>query len=463
VGVRPTPIIHQDQSPVVKQIVLALKQLLSKRNDLRELSIEKIPLFIPPLIELGNALEQQTCRLSYLSLSGCQIGDLGFSKLQRFLSRRDVVSRLDLSGCDLSPVAMTIIIDTLKARMLRGSGQFWRENLRNATDHVEESHFNGIRVLKLNENARLADSITPLLTAIIYDDLRCLERVELRRCEIAPNPKLDSVLEDMLDKIPSSLSVLDLRQNPIMQNETSRNLVQILMSKLLIAHPKTEYDSVRLTPRSDPNETITKVRGFFGARRSISMGDLSNAYSNGERHKSKRSVAKTTGKMTDKKGKKMGKRVLGGSTETPDSNSDIDSPIDTEYCDLPGTKEKSRVPRNAPTENVDENGNLHECLKLEQAARERERQRRRDSELKYSQLSSRISTLEHILQDKDDQIQSLLAEKEGHVLVEENLLRTIENSFSKFQDFLGMLNELGLSQLTELEEFRELNELASMK
>jgi hypothetical protein len=186
VGVRPTPIIHQDQSPVVKQIVLALKQLLSKRNDLRELSIEKIPIFIPPLIELGNALEQQTCRLSYLSLSGCQIGDLGFSKLQRFLSRRDVVSRLDLSGCDLSPVAMTIIIDTLKARMLRGSGQFWRENLRNATDHVEESHFNGIRVLKLNENARLADSITPLLTAIIYDDLRLASVIRLGtifRCE----------------------------------------------------------------------------------------------------------------------------------------------------------------------------------------------------------------------------------------------------------------------------------------
>ena len=113
---------------------------------------------------------------------------------------------------------------------------------------------------------------------------------------------------------------------------------------------------------------------------------------------------------------------------------DIESPIDTEYCDLPGTKEKSRIDRKAsPIENVDENENLRECLKLEQAARERERLRRRDSELKYSQLSSRISTLEHILQDKDDQIQSLLAEKEGHVLVEENLLRTIENSFSKFQ------------------------------
>ena len=162
---------------------------------------------------------------------------------------------------------------------------------------------------------------------IEHEIFRCLERVELRRCEIGPNPKLDSVLEDMLDKIPSSLSVLDLRQNPIMQNETSRNLVQILMSKLLIAHPKTEYGSVRLTPRSDPNETITKVRGVFGARRSTSMGDLSNAFSNGEqRHKSKRSVArtKTSAKMTDKTGKKSGKRMLGGSTETPDSNSGLD-------------------------------------------------------------------------------------------------------------------------------------------
>ena len=79
-------------------------------------------------------------------------------------------------------------------------------------------------MLKLNDNPRIADAVIPLLTAIIYDDIRHLERVELRRCHIQPSPTLDSILEDMLDKIPRALTVLDVRENEILENETTKNL-----------------------------------------------------------------------------------------------------------------------------------------------------------------------------------------------------------------------------------------------
>ena len=84
-------------------------------------------------------------------------------------------------------------------------------------------------------------------------------------------------------------------------------------------------------------------------------------------------------------------------------------------------------------EKFNEMRDLVDALHQERLGREREIQMRRDSEAKYQQLSSRISTLENIIQSKDNQIQTLLNEKKGNVLVEENLLCTIEESFSKFQ------------------------------
>lgn len=221
---RPIPIIHQDNSPIQKQIIQSIKQLLSKKNDLRDLSIEQIHLYIPTLVELGNALDQKYCRISSLSLNRCKIGDLGFSKVNRYLKHRDALFKLDLSGCDLSPVAMVMIIETLKCQYMRGQGQFWIDNLRKSPFETDQSTSSGIKVLKLNDNPRIADAVIPLLTAIIYDDIRHLERVELRRCNIQPCPTLDSILEDMLDKIPRALSVLDFRENAILENETTKKL-----------------------------------------------------------------------------------------------------------------------------------------------------------------------------------------------------------------------------------------------
>ena len=43
---RPTPIIHQDKSIIPSQIAEALKTLLSKKNDLKEVAIENIQLTV---------------------------------------------------------------------------------------------------------------------------------------------------------------------------------------------------------------------------------------------------------------------------------------------------------------------------------------------------------------------------------------------------------------------------------
>ena len=410
------------------------------------------------MTELGAALEQKYCNIINLSLNRCRIGDLGFSKIYRYLKNREVLNRLDLSGCDLSPVAMTMVIETLKSQYMRGQGQFWVDNLRKLEHEIDQSKSSGIKVLKLNDNPRIADAVIPLLTAIIYDDIRYIERIELRRCAIQPSPKFDSLLEDMLDKIPRSLSVVDLRENALLENETTRDLVQLLMSKLLTTHPKSEYDVLKRSPRPLLNEkkatTITekslrKIKSK--ASRRVSINELSSAINQLPTVVAAGQTGfvpwRTAEKSIEKKIKSTCKRygVGLGSTETPDSSSDIDSHVGAEYCDLPGTSDQytdqpPAEPVQIETDRFNETTDLVDCLNRERAERELEVQSRRDCEAKYQQLSSRLSTLEHILQSKDDQIQSLLDEKEGHVLVEEHLLRTIEQSFSKFQGKIQTAN-----------------------
>ena len=97
---------------------------------------------------LAFALEKDFCNLRVLSLSSSKMGDLGLSKIQKYLKNTETIERLDLSGCDLSPVATTIVIDMLKTRMLKGTGYFWTENLRKNFDELDEKWY-GVRVLKV--------------------------------------------------------------------------------------------------------------------------------------------------------------------------------------------------------------------------------------------------------------------------------------------------------------------------
>lgn len=239
------------------------------------------------------------------------------------------------------------------------------------------------------------------------------------------------------------------------------------MTQLLTRHPKSEYDTIRIikSPRDryrdlNVTKTITpKSRHVTKSMTAIdtAVKDLPVVVPAG---RTGFVPWRTAEKSTERKVKSIAKRYGVGSTETPDSSSDIDSHIDTEYRDLPGTQIPEIEKKQEVVPVCDDQADLISCLYRERAEREREAELRADCEAKYKQLSLRISTLENILQAKDDQIQSLIDEKDGNVLVEENLLRTIEQSFSKFQGFLAMLNELGLSELTEMAEFKELNDLA---
>ena len=72
------------------------------------------------------------------------------------------------------------------------------------------------------------------------------------------------------------------------------------------------------------------------------------------------------------------------------------------------------------------------------------------AERKYSELSSRIVQLENIIDSKNEKIIQLEKEKQGCILVEEDLLKHVETSFANFQSLLNKLHELGLGELAAM-------------
>ena len=165
----------------------------------------------------------QFCSISSLSLRDCSIGDLGYSKLQNFLRGNSILREFDVSSCDLSAVAMSMIVDTLKSQFMMGHGKNWEDNLReehNSRNTVRNNYSSGLQTIKMNKNPRIGSSVVALFSSISEDDIRCLERVELRNCGIPSNREVDFALRELIENVPENLAVFDLRQNVLLDNDT---------------------------------------------------------------------------------------------------------------------------------------------------------------------------------------------------------------------------------------------------
>jgi hypothetical protein len=133
----------------------------------------------------------------------------------------------------------------------------------------------------------------------------------------------------LIEKAPKSLALLDFRENPLLENENSRNLVQFLMSKLFASNPNTEYEILKsLSPRETKPRHRTRAKSPQSrkSQKSISMAELTMAMDNLPKKVSAGKVGyvpwRTAGKSVERKTKLVTKKFGVGSTETQDSDSD---------------------------------------------------------------------------------------------------------------------------------------------
>jgi len=252
-GRQPIPIIHQERSSVTRQIMNALTELLSRKNELTKLSISKVKLPLKTVGELGTALSADHCSIVELYLQGCAIGDVGFAKINKPLRQMKTIHKLDLSGCSLSNASISMLADTLRMKSLDANETKWIGNLRD--DYLVPKKQLG--VLILNDNTKIQNSIVELLEAMANEDITCLETLEIRNCSILSNARMNQALTGILQEPPEVLETFDIRQNPILQTMESKTLIQLLMTKLLTSHPNAEYLDLSGVSETDLGATKT--------------------------------------------------------------------------------------------------------------------------------------------------------------------------------------------------------------
>lgn len=393
-GRQPIPIVHQDKSSVTRQLMNALHEVLTRKNSLTKLSISKVKLGLKSASELGMALMAESCGLVELYLQGCGIGDVGFSKINKSIRQLRTLNRLDLTDCLLSNATIVMLVDTLRIKSLENDETLWVGNLREESCTVKKQ----LGILALNDNPKIQNSIVELFDSICAEEITCLEHLEIRNCGIESHARINQSITGILQDPPPRLRTFDIRKNPIMKAMESKTLIQLLMTKLLTAHPDAEY--LDLSGISESDLAATKTEIFS---------------------------------------KKIKKRTT--QRQKPTNDSDGDFNIDDQYQDLPSFNVKKI-----------QHDDLEERLKIVEREKCEEVARREDAENKYSELSSRIVKLENIIDSKNERIAHLEKEKDGCILVEEDLLKHIESSFANFQDLLNKLHELGLGELATMAE-----------
>jgi len=338
-----------------------------------------------------------------------------------------------------------MIVDTLKSQFMMGHGKNWEENLReeHSRNTVKNSYFSGLQTIKMNKNPRIGSSVVALFSSISEDDIRCLERVELRNCGIPSNREVDYALQELIENIPENLAVFDLRQNSLLDSDTSRALVQLLMATLIENHPNDDYASLTGSRASFSTNNNYKIASAK-VNTNLKTKNLSTTYD-----------IPAPSAQSERKPAKTAARHFPNSAETA-SNSDSSDDFeldDMEFIDLPGSRGSS--PIKAEKKDWER---LYNEEKMKRKEDEKANQLVKD---KFKLMSKRMTEMEQILTAKNTEIQHLKEDELGHVLVEENFLENIEATFSKFQGFLRRLNNLGISEIQNLPDFKNLIELTS--
>ncbi|XP_015181436.1 PREDICTED: protein Cep78 homolog [Polistes dominula] len=199
----------------------SIGQCVRNSYSLTHLELEGIPFPTDCLAVLCVGLAG-TETLEHLSFQRCYIGDAGCELVCRAITDVRTIRSLNLSDCDLTSRCGTVLASTLSRQELLLYHETWKQSLRYRQPNIEAMP--GLRRLTLSDNPRLGDSVVLKMIDVIRDSL-WLKALDLRHCGLT-----DQIGNDLLELLEqnSSLTVLDVRQNPNMND----NLIEMILQRL---------------------------------------------------------------------------------------------------------------------------------------------------------------------------------------------------------------------------------------
>ncbi|XP_075972370.1 uncharacterized protein LOC142974102 [Anticarsia gemmatalis] len=193
---------------MLSNLVEAVSQLLANTTLLTTLSLEGLPLKIPYLNPLCEALLSNTC-LQHLHLARCLIGDAGCNLVCKSIRSLPNILTLNLSGCELTPLGAGYIADLIKYQKIHRYSENWIHTLRYRLPELDTMA--GLRRITLCSNPQLGDAGVAKLLEVLADDL-WIKALDVQHCgmtEGAARLALHTLASN------TTLQVLDARNNDV--------------------------------------------------------------------------------------------------------------------------------------------------------------------------------------------------------------------------------------------------------
>ncbi|XP_060517627.1 protein Cep78 homolog [Cylas formicarius] len=209
---------------VLKQLLRSVSYTLKNTMVLTYLELDGLPLFMPYLEQLLQALKKNQT-LKNFSLSNCFIQDSGCSMVCSYLRFTPNIEVLNLSGCHLTPASGESISKLIKYQQINRYCESWQNSLR--YENPDSGKMRGLKRITLNSNPSFDDAGLNFILNELEDDL-WIKALDLQKCGLTENisPRVLDVVESN-----GTLEIFDVRQNDLLNISTMDRILQLLKQR----------------------------------------------------------------------------------------------------------------------------------------------------------------------------------------------------------------------------------------
>uniref|UniRef100_A0A5K3FS42 Centrosomal protein of 78 kDa n=1 Tax=Mesocestoides corti TaxID=53468 RepID=A0A5K3FS42_MESCO len=235
------------------------------------LELQNLPLSIDDVYLVCKGIVKAKV-LQYVSFENSRIGDEAVSELCNALRTAMCVTSINLTGCGITDIGVRAIASLLQFHALHRRSDIWKNSLRYQTPNFDS--FGGLRRITLNDNPRVGNSGSKMLSDVLQDDM-WMKAVDMQNCGLgdeaglgwlgilrSPGAKAEADLVESGNKV---INIIDLRRN----RNLDRNILRSVTERVLLnSHGKqTEYKWLRALARSVNPGRVSDWPGIEGVDR----------------------------------------------------------------------------------------------------------------------------------------------------------------------------------------------------
>ncbi|KAM9744038.1 centrosomal protein of 78 kDa [Menidia menidia] len=447
----------------------ALRECLTGSPSLKSLHLNGLPLRERDLITLTKGLVKSTS-LESLSLANCPISDEGLEVICQSTKYSTTIKAVDFTGCSITWRGAEHIARIIKYQGMQRHGTAWAESLRYR--HPQFEGMSGLRRVTLNCNTLIGDRGAAALAHELADDL-WVKAVDLQRCGLSSDGAR-RLLESL--KTNSSLCVLDIRSNPLVDNILIKTVIEKVLMNARGQSP--EYCWIKPATTESPRASLPKRRlpsalrgkpAFKIAAHKATCGGRGSGVAQTKKSSSRYVPWRAAARAGRQRGLPPGvtvtnQRFQGAATVKVimESESDNDDADDDDYDNEEEEKEgkvlleMGQRPSSLHLQDTITSQQLHrvqmelkEC-RLSLAVERRARLKAESRLMEYELENARLRDANHSLTETLAATGPASAPLGVSALEDEEVLESIEKSFNKFHSFLDLLKDAGLGQLASV-------------